>query len=80
MEHNKEPELSLLLAPVHPPDGEEWEGQPEGGDQVDQPLPHHALAKLWGTVDGMTGHQHEVDHKEEPEKLSIRPDVKSQRI
>jgi len=49
MEHNKEAELSLLLAPVHPPDGEEWEGQPEGGDQVDQPLPHHALAKLGGT-------------------------------
>ena len=49
MKHNKEAELSLLLAPVHPLDGEEWEGQPEGGDQVDQPLPHHALAKLGGT-------------------------------
>ena len=31
MKHNKEPKLSLLLAPVHPLDGEEWEGQPEGG-------------------------------------------------
>ena len=78
MKHNKEPELSLLLAPVHPPDGVEWEGQPEGGDQVDQPLPHIALAKLWGTEDGVAGHQDEVNHKEEPEKLSISSDFNSQ--
>ena len=46
MEHYKEPELSLLLAPVDPPDGEEGQREPEGGDQVHHPLPHHALAKL----------------------------------
>ena len=78
MEHNKEPELSLLLAPVHPPDGAEWEGQPEGGDQVDQPLPHHALAKLGGTYDSITGHQLEVDQQEEPKKPSILSDLISQ--
>ena len=78
MEHNKEAELSLFLAPVHPPDGEECEGQSEGGDQVDQPLPYHALAKLGGTYDSMAGHQHEVDQQEEPKKPSILSDFISQ--
>ena len=46
MEDNEEPELSLLVVPVDLPAGEEGEGEPEGGDEVHQPLPHHALAKL----------------------------------
>ena len=56
MEHYKEPELSLLLAPVDPTDGEEGQGEPEGGDEVHHPLPHHALAKLSRKEDGMAGH------------------------
>ena len=56
MEHNEEPELSLLLAPVDPPDGEEGQGEPEGGDEVQHPLPHHALSKLGRAEDGMAGH------------------------
>ena len=40
MEHNEEPEFSLLLTPVDAPDGEEGKGDPEGGDEVHHPLPH----------------------------------------
>ena len=57
MEHYKEPELSLLLAPVDPPYGEEGQGEPEGGDEVHHLLPHHALAKLGRTTDGVAGNQ-----------------------
>ena len=46
MEDNEEPELSLLVIPVDLPAGEEGEGEPEGGDEVHQPLLHHAPAKL----------------------------------
>ena len=46
MEDDEEPELGLLVVPVEVPAGEEGEGEPEGGDEVHQPLPHHALAKL----------------------------------
>ena len=46
MEDNEEPELSLLIVPVDLPAGEEGEGEPEGGDEVHQPLPHHTPAKL----------------------------------
>ena len=71
MEHYQEPELSLLLAPVDPPDGEEGQGEPEGGDEVYHPLPHHALAKFGRIKDGMAGHQYQVDKKEKQEKLGI---------
>jgi len=75
MEHNQEPELSLLLAPVDPPYGEEGQGEPEGGDEVYHPLPHHAHAKLGRTEDSMAGHQHKVDEKEKYETLRILPGV-----
>ena len=71
MEHDKESELSLLLAPVNTPDGEEGQGEPEGGDEVHHPFLHHALAKLGRTDDSMAGHQHQVDEKEKQEKLRI---------
>ena len=61
MEDYEEPEFSLLVVPVDLPAGEEGEGEPEGGDEVHQPLPHHALAKLGRVVDSMAGHQHQVD-------------------
>ena len=61
MERNQEPELSLLLTPVDPPDGEEGQGEPEGGDKVHHLLPHRAFAKLGGTEDSMGGHQHQVN-------------------
>ena len=75
MERNEEPELSLLLTPVDPPDGEEGQGKPEGGYEVHHSLPHHALAKLGRTEYGMAGHQHQVDEKEEQEIQSILSDV-----
>ena len=46
MEDDEKPEFGLLVVPVDLPAGEEGEGEPEGGDEVHQPLPHHALAKL----------------------------------
>ena len=69
MEDDEEPLLSLLVVLVDLPAGEEGEGQPEGGDKVHQPLPHHALSKLGRTINGMTGHQHQVKEKKEQEKL-----------
>ena len=67
MEHNEEPELSLLLAPVDPPDGEEGEGKPEGGDEVKPPLPHWALKKLGRAQDTMEGHNKHVEEDETAE-------------
>ena len=64
MEDDEEPELSLLVVPVDLPAGEEGEGEPEGGDEVHQPLPHHAPPKLGGAEEGMAGHQHQVDQEE----------------
>ena len=69
MKPDKEPELSLLFALVNPPDREEWQWQPEGGQQVDHSLPHHALAKLGRVAESMAGHQHDVSQDKEPEKL-----------
>ena len=64
MEDNEEPELSLLVVLVKLPAGEEGEGQPEGGDEVHQPLPHHTPAKLGRAEEGVAGHQHQVDQEE----------------
>ena len=75
MKHKKEPELSLLLAPVHPPDGEEGEGEPEGGDQVEQPLSHRACAKLGRANDAMDGHHQHVEQDEAEETKRIPCDV-----
>ena len=67
MEGDKEPELSLLVVPVDLPAGEEGEGEPEGGDEVHQPLPHHAPPKLGGAEESMAGHQHQVDQEKSGE-------------
>ena len=64
MECDEEPELSLLVVPVDLPAGEEREGEPEGGDEVHQPLPHHAPPKLGGAEEGVAGHQHQVGEEE----------------
>ena len=80
MEDYEEPELGLLVVPVDLPAGEEGEGEPEGGDEVHQPLPHHAPPKLDRTEDGMAGHQHQVDQKKEQEKLGIFSSVCCQGI
>ena len=64
MEDDEEPELSLLVVPVDLPAGEEGEGEPEGGDEVHQPLPHHAPPKLGGAEEGVAGHQHQVCQEE----------------
>ena len=71
MEHNEEPELGLLLTPVDPPDGEEGQGEPEGGDEVHQPLPHHAPPKLGRAEEGVAGHQHQVDQEESNENHHV---------
>ena len=80
MEDDEEPELSLLVVPVDLPAGEEGEGEPEGGDEVHQPLPHHAPPKLARAKESMAGHQHQVDEKEEQEKLGIFSSVYCQGI
>ena len=46
MEDDEEPELGLLVVPVEVPAGEEGEGEPEGGDEVQPPLFHCACAEL----------------------------------
>merc|ERR1719391_816554 len=71
MEDNEEPELSLLVVPVDLPAGEEREGEPEGGDEVHQPLPHHAPPKLARAEESMAGHQHQVDQEEGSEDHCI---------
>ena len=71
MEDNEEPEFGLLVVPVDLPAGEEGEGEPEGGDEVHQPLPHHALAKLGGVEDSMAGHQHQVDEDKSDKQCCI---------
>ena len=64
MEDDEEPELSFLVVPVDLPAGEEGEGEPEGGDEVHHPLPHHASPKLGGAKEGVAGHQHQVGEEE----------------
>ena len=71
MEDDEEPELSLLVVPVDLPAGEEGEGEPEGGDEVHQPLPHHAPPKLGRAEESMAGHQHQVDQEEGGEDQCI---------
>ena len=71
MEDDEEPELSLLVVPVDLPAGEEGEGEPEGGDEVHQPLPHHAPPKLGRAEESMAGHQHQVDQEEGDEDHCI---------
>ena len=71
MEDNEEPELSLLIVPVDLPAGEEGEGEPEGGDEVHQPLPHHASAKLGRAQESVAGHQHQVDQDKGDEQNRI---------
>ena len=71
MEDDEEPELSLLVVPVDLPAGEEGEGEPEGGDEVHQPLPHHAPPKLARAEESMAGHQHQVDQEEGGEDHSV---------
>ena len=45
MEDDEEPELSLLVVPVDLPAGEEGEGEPEGGDEVQPPLQVQPLSQ-----------------------------------
>ena len=71
MEDDEEPELSLLVVPVDLPAGEEGEGEPEGGDEVHQTLPHHASPKLGRAEESMAGHQHQVDQEEADEEHRI---------
>ena len=71
MKHNKEPKLSLLLALVHPLDGEEGQGKAEGGDEVDCLLRYQALAELGRTEDTIAGHQGEMKEEKEPKKQNI---------
>ena len=71
MEDDEEPELSLLVVPVDLPAGEEGEGEPEGGDEVHQPLPHHAPPKLGRAEEGVAGHQHKVDQEKGGEELRV---------
>ena len=73
MKHNKEPKLSLLLAPVHPLDGEEGQGKAEGGDEVDCLLLDRALAELGRTKDTITSHQREMYEEKEDKKSDITP-------
>merc|ERR1711963_539893 len=68
-------QLSLLLAPVHPLDCEEGEGEPEGGDQVEQPLSHRACAKLGRANDAMDGHHQHVEQDETEEAKRIPSNV-----
>ena len=67
MEHNKEPKVRIHLSPVHLPDGQEWQGKAEGGDEEDDLLLQRALAKLGRTEDTMDGHKEEMNDKKEPE-------------
>ena len=71
MEDDEEPELGLLVVPVELPAGEKREGEPEGGDEVHQPLLHHAPAKLSRVEQSMAGHQHQVDQEEADEDHRI---------
>ena len=71
MEHNKEPKLSLLLALVHPLDGEEGQGKAEGGDEVDRLLLDRALAEFGRTEDTIAGHQGEMDEEKEPKNRAF---------
>ena len=80
MKNNKEPKLSLLLAPVDSLDGEEGQGKAESGDEVDRLLLDWALAKLGRTEDAMADHQGEMDEEKEPKKQSICPDVCSHSV
>ena len=75
MEHYKEPKLSLLLALVHPLDGEEGQGKTEGGDEVDRLLLDRALAELGRTKDTITSHQSEMYEEKEVKKSDIPPYV-----
>ena len=63
MKHNKEPKLSLLLAPVDSIDGEKGQGKAEGGEEVDRLLLDRALAELGRTEDTMAGYQCQMDEK-----------------
>ena len=68
MKYHKEPKLSLLLAPVHSTNGEEWQGKAEGGDEVDRLLLDRALAKLGRTEVSIDGYQGEMDKEEKTKK------------
>ena len=57
---NKEPKLHFLVIPVYIPAGQEWEGEPEGRNEMQQPLPHHASAKLLWVKQRLADHQHKV--------------------
>ena len=71
MEDDEEPEFGVLVVLVDLPAGEEGEGEPEGGDEVHQPLPHHANPKLGWEEKSMAGHQHQVDEEKCSEDQSI---------
>ena len=74
MKHNKEAQLSVLLAPVHLPDADKGQGKGEGGDEVDQLLLYRALAKLDRPEDTIGGHQGEMDEKKETKDCHICSD------
>ena len=67
MEDDEEPLLSVLVVLVDLPAGEKGKGQPEGGDEVHQPLPHHTPAKLGRAEEGVAGHQHQVAQEKSDE-------------
>ena len=68
MKHNKEPKLSLLLAPVDSLDGEEGQGKAEGGEEVDRLLLDRAFAELGRTEDTMNGHYEKMDDEKKAKK------------
>ena len=68
MEHNKEPKLSLLIALVHPLDGEEGQGKAEGGDEVNHLLLERALAEFGRPKYTMAGHQGKMSENKENKK------------
>ena len=68
MEHNKEPKLSLLLALVHPLDGEEGQRKAEAGHEVNRFLLSRALAELGRTKDTIAGHQDGMEEEKENKK------------
>jgi len=80
VQRDQEPEFRLLLAPVDPPDGEEGEGEPEGGDEVQPPLFHCARDKLGWAEDGMGGDHKQVKKEEEKEGFAVPCNLVRQRL
>ena len=75
VESHKEPELNLVVVSVDLSACEEGHGEPEGGDEMHQSLPHHTPPKLWREEEIVAGHQHQVDEQKGDKEQRIAPNL-----